>query len=236
MLTMKFSTKTDVWAFGIVLLEMADNGRLPLHRLVNAEVLVQVPSGYMSPKPDTCSESMYKVMRSCWDMSPDNRPTFAELVATLSDQSFLSAEKTKVASSMRRQQSVMGQTPAELQDSGGYLVPEKMGNNVPGTTNVPAVYLAPERGRNSATNDAQYVVQGNAAAQAKAQNNQPMYAAPGSPTQDAGYLHAGPATAGGGGANSMNLYNQQGFISQVASDGLDQNTDDATGFAGVDFG
>jgi hypothetical protein len=89
--TLKFSTATDVWAFGIVLLEIYTNGEIPLKELTNAEVMAKVQSGYKSPKPSQCPRNMYKVMISCWDLNATNRPNFPALIATLSEDMFESS-------------------------------------------------------------------------------------------------------------------------------------------------
>jgi serine/threonine protein kinase len=88
MTTLKFSVKTDVWAFGIVLLEIYQNGDTPLKGKFNAEVMAAVQSGYKSPKPPRCPPLMYDVMCSCWDLVPAKRPLFTELVATMKQDEF----------------------------------------------------------------------------------------------------------------------------------------------------
>jgi serine/threonine protein kinase len=85
MSTLKFSMKTDVWAFGIVLLEIAINGELPIKELTNAEIMAQMQSGYKTPKPGGCSADMYNVMCQCWSLDPSARPSFLDLVDILSD-------------------------------------------------------------------------------------------------------------------------------------------------------
>ena len=46
----RFSTKSDVWSFGILLTELVTFGRLPYPSMTNAEVLAQVEKGYRMPK------------------------------------------------------------------------------------------------------------------------------------------------------------------------------------------
>jgi serine/threonine protein kinase len=86
--TLRFSMATDVWAFGVVLLEIAVNGDTPLKDLTNQEVMANITSGYKPPKPPTCPASLYKVMCQCWSIDPAERPSFAELVQTLSQDEF----------------------------------------------------------------------------------------------------------------------------------------------------
>lgn len=42
----KFSIKSDVWSFGILLTELVTYGRIPYPGMTNAEVLHQVEHGY----------------------------------------------------------------------------------------------------------------------------------------------------------------------------------------------
>jgi hypothetical protein len=88
MTTLKFSMATDVWAFGIVLLEIAINGELPVKELTNAEIMAQMQSGYKTPKPTGCSDAMYEVMCKCWTLDPVSRPSFLDLADILSEGDF----------------------------------------------------------------------------------------------------------------------------------------------------
>jgi proto-oncogene tyrosine-protein kinase Ret/cadherin 2 type 1 (N-cadherin) len=101
MTSLKFSMKTDVWAFGIVLLEIYIDGETPLQRLKNAEVMAEVQSGYTSPKPDGCPDIMYALMLKTWNLEPASRPTFEELVTELSSDAFVDATRED-ASTPRR--------------------------------------------------------------------------------------------------------------------------------------
>lgn len=47
----KFSIKSDVWSFGILLTELVTYGRIPYPGMTNAEVLHQVEHGYRMPCP-----------------------------------------------------------------------------------------------------------------------------------------------------------------------------------------
>jgi hypothetical protein len=88
MTTMKFSMATDVWAFGIVLLEIATDGDLPIKELTNAEIMARMQSGYKTPKPNGCSDAMYAVVQKCLALDPKARPSFRELATTLSNGEF----------------------------------------------------------------------------------------------------------------------------------------------------
>jgi hypothetical protein len=92
--TLKFSMKTDVWAFGVVLLEICDNGDTPLKEFTNQQIMVNISSGYKAPKPPKCPESLYKVMCKCWALDPADRPSFAELVKLLREEDDLAVAES----------------------------------------------------------------------------------------------------------------------------------------------
>jgi fyn-related kinase len=55
----RFSIKSDVWAFGILLTELVTYGRIPYPGMTNAEVLQQVECGYCMPNPPNCPDELY---------------------------------------------------------------------------------------------------------------------------------------------------------------------------------
>ncbi|XP_051915427.1 proto-oncogene tyrosine-protein kinase Src isoform X4 [Hippocampus zosterae] len=81
----RFTIKSDVWSFGILLTELATKGRVPYPGMVNREVLDQVERGYRMPCPAECPESMHELMMTCWRKEPEERPTFEYLQGFLED-------------------------------------------------------------------------------------------------------------------------------------------------------
>jgi fyn-related kinase len=75
----KFSIKSDVWSFGIVLTEIITHGRTPYPSMSNQEVLQQVSRGYRMQQPANCGDKLYSIMMSCWKNSAEDRPTFEAL-------------------------------------------------------------------------------------------------------------------------------------------------------------
>ncbi|XP_052862093.1 tyrosine-protein kinase Src42A isoform X2 [Anopheles cruzii] len=81
----KFSIKSDVWSFGILLTELVTYGRIPYPGMTNAEVLTQVEHGYRMPQPQNCNTPLYEIMLECWNKDPMRRPTFETLQWKLED-------------------------------------------------------------------------------------------------------------------------------------------------------
>ncbi|OCT60304.1 tyrosine-protein kinase Srms [Xenopus laevis] len=79
----KYSTKSDVWSYGIVVYEVFMLGQQPYQGMLNREVFIKVTSGYRLPKPDRCSTDIYTLMLECWQEKPNQRPSFYEIVEKL---------------------------------------------------------------------------------------------------------------------------------------------------------
>ncbi|KAM9786656.1 tyrosine-protein kinase Lck [Syngnathus typhle] len=81
----KFTIKSDVWSFGILLTEVVTYGRVPYPGMSNPEVMQNLEQGYRMPKPEKCSEGLYNIMCLCWRENPETRPTFEYLKSVLED-------------------------------------------------------------------------------------------------------------------------------------------------------
>uniref|UniRef100_A0A665VZE4 Tyrosine-protein kinase n=1 Tax=Echeneis naucrates TaxID=173247 RepID=A0A665VZE4_ECHNA len=74
----KFSIKSDVWAFGVLLWEIATYGMSPYPGIDLSQVYELLEKDYRMDRPEGCPEKVYELMRACWRWTPSERPSFAE--------------------------------------------------------------------------------------------------------------------------------------------------------------
>jgi len=74
----KFTTKSDVWAFGILLWEIATYGMSPYPGVELTDVYQLLESGYRMECPPGCPASVYSLMRDCWQWDDTKRPSFRQ--------------------------------------------------------------------------------------------------------------------------------------------------------------
>ena len=83
MQTMRFTEATDVWSFGILVVEIYTDGGKPYAGMTNAAVISKVQAGYRAPQPTGCTDDMYTIMLECWCEKGTSRPAFHNLVNML---------------------------------------------------------------------------------------------------------------------------------------------------------
>ncbi|XP_038935773.1 megakaryocyte-associated tyrosine-protein kinase isoform X2 [Rattus norvegicus] len=108
----RFSSKSDVWSFGVLLWEVFSYGRAPYPKMVSStpgraacasrvtdcphpcyplppylqslkEVSEAVEKGYRMEPPDSCPGPVHTLMGSCWEAEPSRRPPFRKIVEKL---------------------------------------------------------------------------------------------------------------------------------------------------------
>ncbi|XP_070582070.1 tyrosine kinase receptor Cad96Ca-like [Ptychodera flava] len=80
-----YTTKSDVWSYGVVLWEIVTLGSTPYGALMAKDVIEKLRRGYRIPRPGHCSEDIYKIMIDCWNKNADDRPSFSDLCVRLRD-------------------------------------------------------------------------------------------------------------------------------------------------------
>ncbi|KAK3605453.1 hypothetical protein CHS0354_001421 [Potamilus streckersoni] len=79
-----YTSKTDVWVFGVLLWEIVHFGLPPYPDMGLNEVAERVQAGYRMSHPLHCSEEFYNVMSLCWHENMENRPGFGDILQNLS--------------------------------------------------------------------------------------------------------------------------------------------------------
>lgn len=78
-----FTSKTDVWSFGVLLWEVFSLGLMPYTGLPNRDVMQLVTGGGRLDAPPGCPNAIYRIMADCWNPTPEDRPTFSNLLERL---------------------------------------------------------------------------------------------------------------------------------------------------------
>ncbi|XP_076366752.1 leukocyte tyrosine kinase receptor-like isoform X2 [Tachypleus tridentatus] len=78
-----FTSKTDVWSFGVLLWEVLSLGYMPYPGRGNQEVMQLVTSGGRLEPPALCPNPVYHIMMQCWHPIPEERPNFSTIIERL---------------------------------------------------------------------------------------------------------------------------------------------------------
>ncbi|XP_034350581.1 LOW QUALITY PROTEIN: tyrosine-protein kinase Mer [Arvicanthis niloticus] len=74
-----YTSKSDVWAFGVTMWEIATRGMTPYPGVQNHEMYDYLLHGHRLKQPEDCLDELYDIMYSCWSADPLDRPTFSVL-------------------------------------------------------------------------------------------------------------------------------------------------------------
>lgn len=80
-----FSSKSDVWSFGVLLWEIVTFGEEPYPNVHNADIFKHLKDDYRMHNPlderlaPWCPPNLYELMLYCWQKNPTARPSFLEI-------------------------------------------------------------------------------------------------------------------------------------------------------------
>ncbi|ELK13734.1 Tyrosine-protein kinase receptor UFO [Pteropus alecto] len=74
-----YTSKSDVWSFGVTMWEIATRGQTPYPGVENSEIYDYLRQGNRLKQPVDCLDGLYALMSRCWELNPQDRPSFAEL-------------------------------------------------------------------------------------------------------------------------------------------------------------
>jgi hypothetical protein len=78
--SLKFTSKSDVWSFAILMFEVLSDAMKPYPELkTNDLVIGAVSRGYRMPRHPSCDPHLYEMMLLCWSSDPSERPSFFEI-------------------------------------------------------------------------------------------------------------------------------------------------------------
>ncbi|XP_056146878.1 tyrosine-protein kinase SYK [Lampris incognitus] len=73
----KFSSRSDVWSFGVLMWEAFSLGHKPYKGMKGNDVMQMIESGKRMDAPPNCPPEMYDLMMKCWTYKAGERPGFS---------------------------------------------------------------------------------------------------------------------------------------------------------------
>ena len=118
---MKFSTASDVWSFGITLVEMYQDGAQPYGKWKNGVLVAKVLGGFQHAQPENCPEEVYvQILLPCLANDAASRPSFETLLVWLNTE----VSNVQAAANMHARAPQASAKGADMKmDPEGYLFP-----------------------------------------------------------------------------------------------------------------
>ena len=75
-----FTTKSDVWSFGVTCWEIFSFGSEPYIEIRNDHFRQWIFHGNRLRMPEQCPREIFSIIQDCWDSDPHYRPSFGALL------------------------------------------------------------------------------------------------------------------------------------------------------------
>ncbi|XP_041369087.1 fibroblast growth factor receptor 4-like isoform X2 [Gigantopelta aegis] len=100
----RYTSKSDVWSYGVLLWEVFTLGGNPYPSVPVEKLFELLKEGHRMEKPPYACREMYHIMSKCWEENPTKRPSFQQLVEdidkiltlSLNDEAYLDLEPATV--------------------------------------------------------------------------------------------------------------------------------------------
>ncbi|XP_065835765.1 tyrosine-protein kinase receptor UFO-like [Oscarella lobularis] len=80
-----FTTKSDIWSYGITFWEVMTMGMTPYPGVGVGNLVTLLQEGMRLSQPKHCPDRIFKLMADCWLENPEKRPSFQILVNDVSE-------------------------------------------------------------------------------------------------------------------------------------------------------
>uniref|UniRef100_A0A7N6F6C7 Tyrosine-protein kinase n=1 Tax=Anabas testudineus TaxID=64144 RepID=A0A7N6F6C7_ANATE len=91
----KFSSKSDVWSFGVTMWEAFSYGGKPYKKMKGPDVIRFIADEKRMECPPACPERMYTLMKECWTYSHEDRPDFKKVEESMRSYHYSLSNKPK---------------------------------------------------------------------------------------------------------------------------------------------